>query len=83
MTISSGRLVAREAGREAVAAPALLLRDPAHVDARRASAGDAPGTVVGLLQHARDLGLARAAHDVDEALDLLEGHVVAREVVAA
>ena len=32
------------------------------------------------LQHARDLGFARPAHDVDQALDLLERHAVAREV---
>ena len=79
-----GGLVAREAGREAVAAAALRAR-------RCGSTSTAPSERR-LTRHVPsgasfsthdDLGLARAAHDVDQAFDLLERHAVAREVVLA
>ena len=77
-----GGFVAREAGREAVAAAALRLGDQPHVDACRASAGSRATVPSGasFSTHAH-LGLARAPHDVDQAFDLFERHAVAREIV--
>src|SRR5262245_16244586 len=74
-----GRVVTREAGREPMAAATLELGDVAYVDLAHRPQAHAPGTVGRFLQHACDVGLARAPYDIDQALDLLVRDVALRE----
>src|SRR6185436_6934474 len=76
-----GGVVAREAGGEAMAAAALVLGNLADVDRTERSHAHSPRAVGRFLEHARDLGFAGPADQVDQALDLLEGDVVTPEVV--
>src|SRR4051812_25727649 len=76
-----GGVVAREAGGEAMTATTLVLGDLAHVDRPEGAHADAPRAVGGFLEHARDLGLAGPADEVDQALDLFERDVVTPEIL--
>src|SRR5262249_21883501 len=56
-----------EAGGEAMPSAVMLLGDVAHIDRAQGPQAHAHAAVGLFLQHARDLGLARAPKDVDEA----------------
>ena len=60
-------------------AAAVGLGDPAHVDVAQRAQAHADSPVGLFLEHAGDLGLGRAAQDVDQALDLLHLDAVAVE----
>ena len=70
-----------EAGGEAVAAAAVRRGDVADVGGADRAQAHLHRAVGLLLEHARDVGLGGAAHDVDEALDLVDRDVVARQHV--
>src|SRR5690349_4788390 len=73
-------VVGTEAGGEAMAATALGLGDAPDVDLTERPQAHANGPVGLLFEDARDLGLGRAAQDVDEALDLFDRDLMLREV---
>src|SRR5581483_4660688 len=66
-------------GRERVTATAELLRDATDVHASHGTERDAHA-LRRLLQNARDVGLLRPAHQVDETLRLLDRHAEPVEV---
>ena len=70
-----------EAGGEAVAAAAVRRGDVADVGVADRAEAHLHRAVRLLLEHARDVGLGGAAHDVDEPLDLFDRHVVAAQHV--